>query len=249
MIVSSAILRNTRREDKPNEDFFVCDDEKRIYILLDGVSRDAIDGHYPNPSPATVVSKLIGNSIYRSLSTKNLVPSGIASEIHSAVVNSNRLVHEYNTINNLSFPAGAVGIIAIIKNCRLYYCYIGDCTGRIIRNSSISIFTSAQTALIQKHKKEFTSYEIRYEICNNPRHLYAYGVLNGDIRAESFLRFGTIDLMRNDIILLSSDGLEDFLSKQDVTVLSSNTAKQLIDLAVSENNTLQDDRTIIKIIV
>lgn len=37
-------LKNTKMYEKPNEDFVLCDNERNIFILLDGVSRDKVNG-------------------------------------------------------------------------------------------------------------------------------------------------------------------------------------------------------------
>ena len=56
--------KNTIWKDKPNEDYILIDEIKKIYIILDGVTRDMIKGRYPNPSPSEKVTHLISNSIY-----------------------------------------------------------------------------------------------------------------------------------------------------------------------------------------
>ena len=249
MYVTSDIIRNTKFVDKPNEDFIICDSKNNIFILLDGVSRDRENGKYPNPSPAKEVSELLGTQIHLGIYSALSDSMDILKIIKDSILESNRLVANYNIKNELSFFAGAVGIIAVLKDYKFYFCYIGDCSGRLIRESKIILFTEIQTDEINKHKKEYSSYEIRHVICNNPSHPYSYGVLNGNSHAEFFLRSGVLQVYPQDHIILSSDGLEPFLSKLNSKKLQANCAEQLLQMAIIENNINQDDRSIIKIII
>lgn len=186
MYVTSDIIRNTKFADKPNEDFIICDSKNNIFILLDGVSRDRENGKYPNPSPAKEVSELLGTHIYLRICSELSDSTDILEKIRGSIIESNRLVANYNIKHDFSFFAGTVGIIAVLKDYKLYYCYIGDCSGRLVRGNRIILFTEMQTAEINKHKKEYSSYEIRHIICNNPTHPYSYGVLDGNSHAEFF---------------------------------------------------------------
>ena len=62
--VETATKKNTKEFDKPNEDYFLVDRNNGIFIILDGVTRDKIDGIYPDPSPACEVSKIFIDKAY-----------------------------------------------------------------------------------------------------------------------------------------------------------------------------------------
>lgn len=250
MLITKAVAKNTKITDKPNEDFVICDSKKNIFILLDGVSRDKVNGKYPNPSPAKEVAELLGGSIYEQICSFSILNNGklFLKDIKKAIMRSNALVAEYNNQNHFDFPSGAVGIVAILSDAMLCCCYIGDCSGRIIRGNKITLFTEMQTERINKHKKDYSTYEIRNVICNNPNHPLSYGVLNGDSRAEFFIRSKLIQLYPRDHIILASDGLEPFLSTANIEILKSNCANILLQMAIEKNNILQDDRSLIKIV-
>ena len=55
--------KNVKYLDKPNEDLALFEKKYNIGIVLDGVTRDRIEGVYPNPSPARVASELFANTI------------------------------------------------------------------------------------------------------------------------------------------------------------------------------------------
>lgn len=247
LFVTYSTEKNTKRSDKPNEDFIICDSQNHVFILLDGVSRDVKEGVYPNPSPSEEVARLLGTEIHRQICLDLDTSNDVSGRIRYSVLKANELVAEYNHKYKLVFQAGAVGIIIIIKDNVMYYCYIGDCCGRIIRNGEMITFTKMQTALISEHKKNYSANEIRNVICNNPKHPFAYGVLNGDPCAEYFMRFGTCQLYRKDQILISSDGMEPFLSKASIATMQLNSAKELLEKSILANNVNQDDKSIIKI--
>lgn len=244
MVISYGSLKNTKYRDKPNEDLVFCDLKKNIFVLLDGVSRDKIDGKYPNPSPATEVAEILKSNIHQELS----VSSGDVSErIVAAMLKANTKVREYNREHILDFAAGAVGIVGVIENQRFYYGYIGDCYGRVIARGEADIFTTCQTREITKHKKEYSTYEIRHIICNNIAHPCGYGVLNGDKGASDFIRSGVIDCAEIDQIVLSSDGMEDYFSSISIEEICKRSAEELLEKSQEYNDQAQDDRSVIKI--
>lgn len=244
MKISYGTIKNTKQQDKPNEDLVFCDLDRNIFILLDGVSRDTINGEYPFPSPAAEVAEILRANIHQELS----LTLGSAQEgIVTAMMKANAKVKEYNREHMLDFAAGAVGIVGVIEGQWFYYGYIGDCYGRVITGDKVEIFTTCQTREIAKHKKEYSSYEIRHIICNNIKHPCGYGVLNGDKRAYDFIQSGVIDCTNLDQIILSSDGMEEYLSGSSIGEISESTAQELIIKAMRYNNEGQDDRSVIKI--
>lgn len=236
-------IKNSKSIDKPNEDYCLCDDKAGIYLLVDGVSRDKINGVYPNPSPALDVSKKFVKSVYEYILTRVDDNTDIINELHNAIKYGNDEIKKYNCkkqwINNF-FP-GTVGIITIIRRYKLFIAYIGDCYGLIV-NTDKCIFTKCQTENIAKHKEEFTAYEIRNKICNNKSHPYSYGVLNGDNRALDFVNYEVIDLKKGDKILICSDGFSDVVNNFPCKSLYDMTIEQMVK--VSNNS---DDKTMVVI--
>ncbi len=247
MKITYNTVKNTKQLDKPNEDIIFCDLEKNIYILLDGVSRDNENGKYPNPSPALDTTQILVTEIYNNILLYDFKENNLSDIILNSIQKANDKVHLYNEDKNLPFDAGAVGIIAIIYNNYFYYAYIGDCFGRILYHNKIFVFTECQTKLVSQHKQEYTTYEIREVICNNIYHPCGYGVLNGDKRAINFVKTGKINLSNVEQIILTSDGMEDFISKCPINFLKSLDASKLLEAAVLNQNEKQDDRSIIKI--
>lgn len=241
-IIDSCTVRNTKRADKPNEDLILIDEERGLFILLDGVSRDCENGAYPNPSPSLAVSRIFAQKCHQELASVKDSEQMLTALEH-AVEAANKKVREYNANNPHPFPAGTVGIIAIIKNSTLFYAYIGDCTGLIIRDNWKNIFTEKQTENVAAHKNELSTKEIRYSICNNINHPYGYGVFNGDSGALDFVRYNVIPLEKGDAVLLFTDGMEKEIYKRSAADLRNSG---IADLCRSDEEG-SDDKSIIRI--
>ncbi len=222
------IKNNKIPTDKPNEDCFRCDDASGIYIVMDGVTRDRVNGIYPNPSPAREVTELVTEALYAELLRQKE-----ESQLHlrDAMMYANEAAEHYNQDHPeaaADFAAGCVGVVCVIDGNTLRYAYIGDSIGTILSNDSLFTFTENQTAEVTKHKKEFTAREIRNVICNNKNHPCGYGVLNGLPGAEDFIRTGTIQLTEDACILLSSDGCEAVYAMASLEELKKSPAEDLV---------------------
>ena len=236
----SMTYQNSKLSDKPNEDYFICDDERHIYILVDGVSRDKIEGRYPNPSPARDVSEIFAHTVYEYLR----LHAGHTS-VMEAVGIGNCEIAKYNEKIKWEndFLPGTVGIVAIIEDRVLYYCYIGDCYGlKISQAGEKYFFTECQTNLIARYGKKFTAYEIRNKICNHKEHPYSYGVLNGDVNAMDFVVSGRIEIDNDEKIILCSDGFDDLVKNYSGTDLYKMSLEEME--RKTEN---KDDKTVIVI--
>ena len=233
--------KNTKAADKPNEDFVYVNGKLGVGMVLDGVSRDRENGIYPSPSPAKEAVNLFSEAALRNNEIEK--KSGIY-RIQTMICDGNDELKKYNMNLNHRFPAGTVGVVFSIENGKFIYGYIGDCYAAIIRDDNMRVFTECQTEMIAKHKKEFTSDEIRFDICNHISHPCGYGVWNGDKNAMDFVKYGSIQVCRGDIIYIYTDGMKELLEKLELSDLAENIMTKLEEL---EYGKVLDDRTYIKI--
>ena len=235
--------KNTKSDDKPNEDYAYFDQEHAIGMLLDGVSRDKEAGKYPVPSPSAIATKIFADSVLVNGKKHSDIDLDSLQKIISA---ANKEVKAYNGQLKHRFPAGTVGIIFYIKKNVFHYAYIGDSYAAIIRDNSRRVFTECQTEEVIKHKREFSSDEIRFDICNHISHPCGYGVWDGNPDAMNFVKYGSIQLKPRDIILLYSDGLCDEISlKSDTEIVRERVTDLFSDCPENGN----DDRTCLKICI
>ena len=235
--------KNSKAQDKPNEDFVMYDEKENVGLILDGVSRDRENGSYPSPSPVLVASQIFADSVLKKMSCN--VGTGIL-KIQNMIYKANTELKKYNEQLQHRFPAGTVGIVFSFEQKHFNYGYIGDCYAAIIRDNRYRIFTECQTMMVSKHKKEYSADEIRFDICNHVSHPCGYGVWDGNSSAMDFVKYGTIQIMPGDVILMFTDGLQAEVSEKNIVELIDTPLGQLFDTTPIEG---KDDRTCIRITV
>ena len=245
LISSAATRKNTKMISKPNEDKYLIDDINNIYIIVDGVTRNTIDGIYPNPSPSEEVSDLFIENAYNYLLQNKNKYDNYLKLIQNTYIYVNNKVHEYNSAYKGDFLPGTIGIIVMIKEEKLFFGYIGDCTGILINKKEKHKFTKDQTKLIHEHIREFTALQVRNEICNNIQHPYSYGVIDGRQGAMDFVVTGEKDLYEYNGCVLSTDGAEDIIGHLTTNQLLTFNAETILNMTHLTNNT--DDKTVILI--
>jgi len=239
-------INNTKKTEKPNEDFCICDNENGIYIVLDGVSRDNIDGKYPNPSPAVQVTEIFAKSAHKFISDalKHNVENYIAL-IKDSMLFGNKCIADFNSMGIYSFAPGTVGIVMIVRDTVAYYGFIGDCTCKVVRSDSSTIFTRRQTENVHKYKSLYTADEIRNHICNNIDHPAGYGVLNGASGASDFIELGQFTILEGEKIMLYTDGFEEVIDSRSPNQLYELSLLEAKELSMPTGDEYIDDRTLL----
>ena len=239
--IDYVLYKNTVGDDKPNEDIIAINNG--IGCVLDGVSRDRENGIYPYPSPATDASQIFANEI---ISDEAILGNGLV-KLQTKVLNGNSAIAEYNSVLKHRFPAGTVGVVFSIEDDLFNYCYIGDCYAMIIRDDKRKVFTEVQTKMIANREKgQFTSDEIRFDICNHISNPYGYGVWDGNEAAMDFVKYGVIKIRPGDLILIYTDGLaREMEEKSNKSLLT----ESLENLFGNNKNKGMDDRSCLRITV
>lgn len=235
-------IKNTVSPLKPNEDAFYVDDEKKIYIIADGVSRDLIDGYYPNPSPSKEVADIFVEEASRYVKHAITVMPNYRQAVYDAFAYANHKIKRYNSEYTSFFP-GTVGVITLLINDTIYYGYIGDCTGILLNDRQKKQFTHCQTKQIYIHRNEFSKSTIRSQICNNPSHPYSYGVIDGRDAAMEFVVTGEFPISEYSGMILHSDGATEKVNALSASELLSMTANCVLNVPTIDNN--KDDKSLI----
>lgn len=238
------ITRKNNKPDKPNEDYIFVDEKRKIFILLDGVTRDREEGKYPCPSPTVEVNKIFVET-FIDVINKEGININTEGELKRVIERANDAIKKYNMILSHRFPAGTVGVIVVLTREGFIYAYIGDCYGAILSDQRIDYFTEPQTKSIVNHKREFTSDQIRFEICNNPEHPYAYGVWDGNIKANAFVVTGEKKIYHGEKIILFSDGANGINNRFSIKEIYEQPLSKIADKMIGST---EDDYTIIRIL-
>jgi len=252
-----AIRKNRENNDKPIEDFVVVDNENKIFIVCDGVTRSLVNGEYPNPSPAAKASALFAETVHATLID---LPSTTTPKesLSKAIVNGNNSIAEFNknAFTKIDYAeddlAGTIAIVGLVKNNRFHYAYNGDCCGYLLTENGISRFTTPQTARVAIYREKFgfgreATIKIRRDFRNNRQHPLGYGVYTGELSAMDFVEYSNIQLRVGQKILLASDGTSYLLETAINTFYESSPEAIISEAEILEDKLgiRSDDKAII----
>lgn len=250
--------KNTMYAEKRNEDYYIADCEKGIFLVLDGVSRDASNGVYETPHLVPDVVSTLGKFIYQHISDALDRSDSIDIEqmLREAVSLGN--AHIAGMTCQYAFKPGAVGVVCVFRHRCFYYAFIGDCTGLVIReDKTYTEFTENQTDKLHHYIKQnaenqgkrLSKDEIRNEICNNCDSPLGYGVLDGNPRALDFVKAAAMPLSAQDVIVLCTDGIEQYIRCEYVAQKRDlDSAEEIIESSNAIDDARQkrhDDKTLI----
>lgn len=238
--------------EKPNEDRLFCDEEKGIFILLDGVTR--VHSEYserPFESAASDVGDIFIEEAYRFMLYNTA--SEPESILRGAVAAANAKIKEYReqkTEGEWGFYPSTLGFIGLLRGTVLYYVGVGDCMAALIRRNS-KLLLGREWALEALDKKNITKKE-RYGLyCNHPENELSYTVFNGDASAMSGVECSFIDLHEGDTLIIVSDGIGDYVKYEKCEELIRQSPEQMIALSSKYDAPpyaeYADDKTVMKI--
>ncbi len=249
--------------DKPNEDAFCVDEQRRIYSVADGITRlRPSDGSYPVPSPASEASRIVvEESVLQLRDTlerdRHLVQE---LDLRNSLKTANLAIESFNR-REIPTPdygvqdvAGAAGIVGHIAGQTLLYAYIGDCLALYYSPKGSTFLTVNQTKGIEEYirnNKGTPNLEqtIRREIRNNREHPLSWGALTGEEKALQFISSGSLELESGSRIIFSSDGLLHLIVEDPDFVRIASTAQlvqRMLELEVA-GKARSDDKTVIVI--
>lgn len=244
---------HTRDIDKPNEDRLLVDEERGIFIVLDGVTR--VHSEYkeaPFESAAGEVGDIFLGAVYSYLCDHVSDPDPKVI-LNDAVRVANSLIKDYRSQKSeeeWGFYPSTLGIISLLRDGTLYYLSVGDCIGVLLREKSKILFgrecTLEAVDLHEVSKKErYATY------CNHPENHLSYTVFNGDDVVMAGVEYSYVDIHEGDILFLATDGIGNYLKYEKVCDLKEQSAEEIISLS-GKYDTLPysnygDDKTLIKI--
>jgi serine/threonine protein phosphatase PrpC len=147
---------------------------------------------------------------------------------------------------------GSVGVVSFIVNDVLYYGSLGDCMIILSRGEQKIVLAKKQTTFvfdILKHEKNREL--LAKEYINNINEPYGYGVVNGNKDAYHYFDTAYINLNRNDIVYLVSDGISDYIEYNKNQIINSMSLEQLVEESNKQDDIMNkpyyDDKAIIRI--
>ena len=240
----------------PNEDYYICDSQNDVYIVMDGITRkkEEYKGH---GSIAYDVSKLFADTIYEYIvshlssfndfkNAKFMLEEGFRTA-NKAV--DEMLVARQKEHINYERP-GAVGIVSIILNRKLIYAAVGDCMGILVRNGQKIIFSDKQTEFpFHMIKQQLNREQMVKKYVNSLTEEYGYGVVDGQEGAINYFKVSYLNLESNDRVYLVSDGISDLIQYAKVENYINLDFDELIEASNKQDLLMGkpyfDDKTIV----
>lgn len=242
----------------PNEDYYICDSQNDVYIVMDGITRNKVE-YKGNGSIAYDVSKLFADTIYEYI--VNHLPScsdykNAKLMLEEGFIIANKAVDEMlvsRQKEHINFERpGAVGIVSVIINRKLIYAGVGDCMAILIREGQRMILSDKQTFFPFHYlKKEQNRKELVERFVNSKTEPYGYGVVDGQESAINYFKVSYVNLESNDKVFIVSDGISDLIQYEKVDNFINLSLNEMI-IKSNEQDILMDkpyfdDKTIIKI--
>ena len=223
------------RLQKPNEDFQLRNEEQGFFILADGVTRP--HSEYRNPELCNLAAECareLCQSIQNCFLQNTREETNPIERMTEALSAGNRCVKEFrkkkweDQVSDLSvsYPPCCTLLLAYFTENTMFFYNCCDTIGFLIRNGVKMQFTDHYNwrAEIEGIPKQ-TVYQ---ELHNNPNHEAGFAIVNGDDRFDQFIRIGQLQIQSGDRVILSSDGLAEFLSATSGDVLQKLTAKEMV---------------------
>lgn len=257
---------------RPNEDYLICDEFNKIYVVADGISRSEEEyGRYLENVDSDSISGKLGkifcdklHAVLKEILLNAQSEENLERDFKNAFEFANKDVENFLNSREDYFytrkfkrgtkyyeKPGCVAIAAFIFGNKLYYGSVGDCMGILIRGGRRIIFSDKQTDYaFTQMKIEKDRYKLYSEYVNKPENPYGYGVVNGDKGAVNFFAVSRFELETDDEIYITSDGASDFIKYGGISKISRLSLDAIMkkeDERRASLGTRNDDKAIIRI--
>jgi serine/threonine protein phosphatase PrpC len=185
-------VKNAESEDKPNEDYFIADDSKGIYIVADGITSTPKRGEkYPNPSGGQLSAQIFCEEVYKHLLSQSKITVESAKRAlrlaNQEIFALNQKYNRYAEANFVDIDYFAtVGSVVLVIGDKVLILHVGDTMVLLKRNSSLKLLTEVQTRSVSEYKREMRdsgtacSRELTIEIRKNFRNNISATGINGE---------------------------------------------------------------------
>jgi protein phosphatase len=215
ILIESAGLTDVGKKRKGNEDALFLDDTLGLYVVADGMG-----GHRAGEIASQLVVKTISEYILQSKKNGNagkIMPdrtlSPEANKLLTGIQLSNQVVHEASLDNEACRGMGSTVSAAYFTDGTLIVANVGDSPIYLIRDGKIKLISVLHTVLAEQAaldpaNAEKLGLEFRHVLT---RAMGTEESVNADIYE--------IQCFKDDILVISSDGLSDKASPEEILTL------------------------------
>jgi len=233
VIVESAGISDIGKKRNQNEDSYFFDDSLGLYVVADGMG-----GH----QAGEIASKLVVETMRYCITQfkKNGQPADLtftdetlspeANQLLSSIKLSNKVVHQTSKTNASYRGMGSTVSAVYITDNTFIAANVGDSPIYLIRDRKIKLFSVLHTVFAEQTARDPEYAEL---LGSEFKHVLtrAMGV---DESVQAYIH--EIPFFKNDILVITSDGLSDKASPDEILHLvgknsSGRACRALIDLA------------------
>ena len=231
--IESSAITDIGRKRKQNEDSLFYDDNLGLYVVADGMG-----GH----NAGDVASKLVVDTIsdyFNQNHGDNPEPDPVnrdetlsreARKLLAGIQLSNHVVHETALKNEDYKGMGSTVSAVYFTDNTLIVANVGDSLVHLIRDSQIELLSVPHTLIAEQAQLDPENAELLW---SDFKHVLtrALGV-DKSVKAD----VNEIPFFRNDILVISSDGLTDKADPEEILQMVNNrrsnqACQELVDLA------------------
>ena len=233
IIVESSSITDKGKKRKANEDALILEDALGLYVVADGMG-----GHRAGDIASRLVVDTIGEYIKKSIDSDDCdqtadfdeTLSREANRLLSSIRMSNRVVHETSLENRSCRGMGSTVSAIYFTESTLIAANVGDSPIYLVRDGKIKLLSVPHTFLAeQKALNPENAEKLGMEF----RHVLTRAVgTDKSVKADIY----EIQCFRDDILVISSDGLNDNVSPQEILELTHTNGpkaacQKLVELA------------------
>jgi len=219
IIVDSASITDKGKKRKANEDALMLEDALGLYVVADGMG-----GHRAGDIASRLVVETISEYIKKSIDDDDCdqtadfdeTLSRKANRLLSSIRMSNQVVHEASLANRSCRGMGSTVSAVYFTEGTLIAANVGDSPIYLVRDGKIKLLSVPHTFIAeQKALNPGNAKKLGIEF----RH-----VLTRAVGTEKYVDADIYEIQcfRDDILVISSDGLNDKVSPQEILELAHN---------------------------
>lgn len=206
MYIECGAYSDQGRVRTSNEDSYVANPEKTIFLVADGMG-----GH----AAGEVASRITASVMEESLSSSGILPD--AEELlQLAVQNANARVYDAQNHRPDYRGMGSTLTALIFRGNHYYIAQVGDSRAYILRNGSLIQITRDHSVVWQLYEDNLISKE---DLSRHPRKNLITRSIGTHPQVEA--EFFSDTVLENDVFVICSDGLTDVLSDSDIRQYAS----------------------------
>ena len=212
-IAVSAGLTDVGRKRKGNEDDLILDDQLGLYVVADGMG-----GHLAGEVASKMVVETVKGTLTQYKEGKKVETpfdpdsalSREANHLLSSIHAANKNVHHASETNVACSGMGATVAAIYLGDKSLVSANVGDSPIYLVHNGSIETLSVPHTVLAEQaalrpHKKDCFGTEFKHVLT---RGMGIAETVRPDI--------SEVKLFKDDILVISSDGLSDKVSSEEI---------------------------------